>query len=40
LLIKNLKAEELVMNDDDLFVQAWVSWIAVKTDDVNAVADI
>jgi hypothetical protein len=40
LLIKNLKAEELVMDDDDLFVQAWVSWIAVKTDDVNAVAEI
>ena len=26
------------MNDDDLFVQACISWIAVKTNDINAVA--
>ena len=26
------------MNDDDLSVQACISWIAVKTNDINAVA--
>jgi hypothetical protein len=30
---------ESVMDDDDLFVEACVSWIAVKTDDINAVAE-
>ena len=27
------------MDDDDLFVQACISWIAVKTSDINAVAE-
>jgi hypothetical protein len=26
-------------DDDDLFVQACISWVAVKTDDINAVAE-